>query len=203
MPSESLFYMSYAALWALVLFQTLVMLEVVRRNPNGRPALEGLQAFGSSNPMLESGSPAPTFEATDIHTGAQVSPSKWAGQRLLLGFLSPECSTCIAVSDELVTYSKVNDAQLVVVCRGTDDPCKKFSAEYFASFPVIVDEKGSISEKFLVEHTPTAVIIDEDGRILRYGFPRPTTGMGLSDLLEVEQQRGATNGRAADRVPAL
>jgi peroxiredoxin len=162
------FYISYAALWALVIFQSLVLLGVVRTiyRANTRPVP---QTPPSSNGQLI-GQPLPKFDALDVF-GAPIDDSSLVGRLSALLFVAPDCSTCIASLDEVDALKLKANGSVVVVCRAGQDECRKLSETYGLEVPVIVDEDRRISELFGVQVTPTAVLVGRSGRIQTYGHP--------------------------------
>jgi len=183
MSDSPLFLLSYLALWALVIFQTLVLLELVRQDRH--PAAAGSSASADDSAlgdMLVTGSVAPEFEARDIVNGRVVHSSSLRGRPLALIFVSPTCSSCEAVADELAGYQRRSGAQLVLLCRGGQADCAGFVRSHFADSLALLDEDGAAAKRYKVISTPTAVLLDSQGRILRYGFPRPKLQLGLEDL---------------------
>ena len=162
------FYISYAALWALVVFQSLVLLGVVRTiyGANARPVPP---ASPMTNGQLV-GQPIPKFTALDVF-GAPVDESSLAGRLGALLFVSPDCSTCIASLDEVEALKVKTNGNVVVVCRAEQGECRELSKAYGLEVPVIVDEDRRVSELFGVQVTPTAVLVGRSGRIQTYGHP--------------------------------
>ena len=162
------FYISYAALWALVVFQSLVLLGVVRTiyRANARPV-------PPTSPVTNGqlvGQPLPKFTALDVF-GSPVDDSSLAGRLSALLFVSPDCSTCMASLDEVEALKLKTSGSVVVVCRAGQGECKELSEAYGLEVPVIVDEDRRVSELFGVQVTPTAVLVGRSGRIQTYGHP--------------------------------
>jgi peroxiredoxin len=162
------FYISYAALWALAVFQSLVLLGVVRTlyraNAHAVP-----QASPATNGHLI-GQPIPKFNALDVF-GSPVDEASLAGRLSALLFVSPDCSTCMASLDEVEALKLKVNGSVVVVCRADQDECRELSEAYGLEVPVIVDEDRRVSELFGVQITPTAVLVGRSGRIQTYGHP--------------------------------
>lgn len=175
-----LFQLSYFVLWGLVLFQTLVLLEVVRRVSSG----QGVGTIGDSSlvasNLLESGSPAPAFSASEIRNGqVVVSESFWERPTLLV-FVAPDCAACRGIGKELEEISWRDEVHIVALCQGNADHCARWSLENLPEINVLFDEGGKIAEAFRVRGTPTAVLVDEAWNIWRYGTPGSAHRLGLA-----------------------
>lgn len=182
MSDGPLFLLSYLALWALVIFQTLVLLELVRQDRHPAATTTASPDDNALGDMLVSGSVAPEFEGRDIASGTVVHSSSLRGRPLALIFVSPTCSSCEAIAGELAAYQRRSGAQLVLLCRGGLGDCTGFVRSHFADTLALQDEDGAAAKRYKVISTPTAVLLDGQGRILRYGFPRPKLQLGLEDV---------------------
>lgn len=179
---NTVFYISYAALWAIVVFQTLVMLGLTRSLHQARQA--GSIADTSDAGGLE-GRQAPAFSAVDI-AGAPVSNASFAGSYTALLFVSPDCQTCAVTLEQLEALRLKTDGSVIVICRSGGEACAQLADTYRLTTPVIVDEDLEISRLFRVMAAPTAVIVDAEGRVESYGQP-----MGPDEL---EQFMGHRDG---------
>jgi peroxiredoxin len=171
----TVFYASYAALWALVVFQTLVLLGMTRALHEARQA--GSLAELAGGHELE-GREAPTFSTVDI-SGAPVSNESFDGRYTALLFVSPDCQTCAVTLEQLEALREKTSGSVIVFCRSADDRCAQLAQTYHLSVPVVVDEDLEISRLFRVMAAPTAVLVDASGRIASYGQP-----MGPDELAE-------------------
>lgn len=132
--------------------------------------------------MLVTGSIAPAFEGRNVIADGITRSSFFRGQRLALVFVSPSCSSCEAIADELKSYQRQSGSELLLLCRGSEGHCADFVRSNFGEVRAILDEEGTVAGRYKVTSTPTAVLLDQDGKILRYGFPRPKLQLGLEDL---------------------
>lgn len=178
----TIFYVSFAAMWVLVIFHSLVLLELVRQQAIWH-AQQGPSPAEISD-LLETGTSAPEINAPDVYTGTLVSSAVWRGSRTVLVFVSPTCTACELVADELQRFSRPLHVRLILICHGNADTCKMFANSRFPGKLTLLDSDNSIAQQFRVRGTPTAVIIDEDWRILRYGFPKTITTMEIDSLLQ-------------------
>lgn len=165
----AIFHISYALLWTLVIFQSLVLLGLVRTvyRTNARPVPDAMPA---SNGSLI-GQPVPNFTAIDVSGKPFDDRSLPSGLSALL-FVTPDCATCMASLEEINALNAKVSGSLIVVCRAGIEECVRLRATYgLEGVAVIVDEDRNVSERFDVYATPTAVLIGANGRIRTYGHP--------------------------------
>jgi cytochrome c biogenesis protein CcmG, thiol:disulfide interchange protein DsbE len=165
-----IFYVSYVLLWAVVVFQSLVLLGIVRLVRH--PASTGGSDVAVTSTGALIGEPAPSFRAVDIDGNRFDTTSLPATLNALL-FVTPDCVTCMASLEELNGLRERVDGSLAVVCRGTADECRRVRELYELDdqIPVVVDSAHDVSDAFEVLGTPTAVLIGGNGRIRSYGHP--------------------------------
>jgi peroxiredoxin len=178
------FYLSYAALWALVIFQSLVLLGVVRnvyRLQQDRPTT------ASSATMRDR--PMPEFTAVDL-SGEAVVSGAFAGRLTGLLFVGSDCETCALTLHDLDALHAKADRNMIVICQGPRNQCAQLAEVYGITAPVVADEDRQISDLFEITRVPTAVIVDENGQIASFGHP--LGGEQLEELIATA--RGETNG---------
>ena len=163
------FYISYAVLWVLVVFQSLVLLGLVRTVYRADAEPAPATPAGGDGELV--GQLAPQFTARDV-SGASLDNGVLAGRPSALLFVTPDCTSCIATLDEVEALRAKVDGNVIVVCRAGQDECAQLRATYgLDSVPVIVDEDLEISALFDVHVAPTAVLLSASGRIQTYGQP--------------------------------
>lgn len=158
------FEVSYVALWALVLLQAVVLVGVAH-------SLFRLRASGAGSDERMRGRKARRFTAIDIN-GSPVSTADMAGQPYAVLFVSPSCSSCNVSLDELGALSSKADGNVIVVCRGEVADCRRLAEGYGLLAPVVADPAFEVSSLFEVNSVPTAVVVDANGTITRYGHPQ-------------------------------
>jgi len=164
------FWVSYALLWALAVFSSLVLLGLVRATYGGRDEAQQPDLPQDALGSLGAGTPAPAVVATRLN-GARFASGDWAGQRTALLFVSPDCMSCKVTLPELEALHHKVDGNLVVVCRSTRGRCAQMAEEYGLSVPVIVDDDEDVSRQFSIDIAPTAVLIATDGTVEASGHP--------------------------------
>jgi peroxiredoxin len=132
---------------------------------------------------------------------------------VLLDFWATWCEPCVASLPELERIQQRYLARgLTVVGISVDGPrnfskVRPFVSRYGLTFPVVLDEDGSLSERYQVRALPTSFLIDGAGRVVHVqtGY-RP----GINDEVEAavrvltgpaRADSGADSSHAAPRTP--
>ncbi len=136
----------------------------------GSPVVEGPDAIGAllertvgelSRTML--GTPAPQVELPDLN-GAIVSLNYFGGKRLVVLFWDPECQFCGEMLPDLRAWEDNAPEEaptLLVVSTGTEEATRKLGL----SLPVLLDAELDAARAFGAPGAPSAVLIDEQGRV--------------------------------------
>lgn len=165
------FTATYVALWALVLFQTLVIIGLLRELAEIRRLAED----GRLPQRLPLGARGPHLSGTDPRTGAAVDTALFAGRELVLLFVSPGCQFCWRLADATRKLPALAaDAALsrIAVCRGSAEECAGLVAAFAPDVPALLDASGSMSQRYGVRSTPVVFVLDRDGRVRGSGSPR-------------------------------
>jgi peroxiredoxin len=104
------------------------------------------------------GDPAPTLYLPDT-SGEHVDLRQSLGRMVVVVFWSPTCGYCDAMRDDLAAWAASRDADalkvLLVSAAPDDGPIQ----------PILVDEDGATATAFGSHGTPSAFLIDAEGRI--------------------------------------
>lgn len=165
----------HPALGVLIATTALVALAIL---PRIVPMSRGLQ-----------GRPAPVFALDVVANGAtdaRINLGDLRGRPILLDFWASWCGPCALeapVVDRLARrYAKKG---LVVVGVNTSDSpevVRAYAARKGLSYPMVVDESGSVSAQYGVHHLPTLVIIDKQGNVQSF-TPGLIDDASLSELV--------------------
>jgi peroxiredoxin len=188
MPSDTslVFYLSYAALWILVVFQGLILLGLLRMVSQRTETATGQSAF-SDEVGLRSGQVAPKFSALDL-SGAQINSKDFVDHMTALLFVSPNCPSCTATLYEMEALSQKAQGNLILICRGKGGDCSRLTDTHKLEIRMVADEDERISRLFGVSSFPTAVLVNESNRIQSYG--RPKRSEELQELLDKTEEIG-------------
>lgn len=159
------FWLSFGALWLLVLFMSLVLLGLVRTVY--RLQRDGALATGADGTLR--GQPIPEFAATDL-SGNAVTSASIAGRLTALLFVGSDCASCTMTLHDLAALDAKAD-DMIVVCQGEREACADLAETYRIVAPVVPDENLELSELFRIQTVPTAVIASTAGTIASIGHP--------------------------------
>ncbi len=118
---------------------------------------------------LKVGKKAPDFTLPSV-TGGQVSLRDFAGRKLLLVFTQAGCGPCHDIAPEFNRLQAKGEHQVLVVNNGEPAETRQWAADVHARFPVLVQEKFSLSKRYEIFVTPFAFLIDEEGLIASSGI---------------------------------
>ncbi|MEN8256740.1 MAG: TlpA disulfide reductase family protein [Thermodesulfobacteriota bacterium] len=129
-----------------------------------------LAACGQSQqaPELQVGGPAPGFSGLDI-SGNSFDLADFSGKPVIIRFWSTECNYCRAdtpVFNKL--YAKYHDKGLQIAYINTLSSLpqvKEFVADLAITFPVLMDEDGTMARSYQVKLVPQTIIIDKKHNI--------------------------------------
>jgi hypothetical protein len=176
---KQLFALSYALLWGIVLLETMMLREILRRTVRFK-RLYAAPQNRSERPQLTTGTLAPDFVSQLVGSGRIVTTADLKGHSTILLFISPsDASSPVYEKLSLGTHALWHkaDGNLYLVCSGEQEACRRIMRDYHVEgfnrgrVPILLDEKGLIAASFLITGTPQAVMLDEEARVSRYGYP--------------------------------
>jgi methylamine dehydrogenase accessory protein MauD len=118
---------------------------------------------------LKVGSKAPDFTLPSA-SGAEVSLHDFVGRKVLLVFTQSQCGPCHEMVPEFNLLQEVGEYQVLVVNNGEPDETRQWAADIRVRFPVLRQEKFTLSKRYEVFATPFAFLIDEQGLIVSNGI---------------------------------
>jgi len=129
---------------------------------------------------------APEFATVDL-SGAIVDSSRFAGHLSALLFVSPNCASCGTTLDELRALLKKANGNVTVICRGGSEECARLSQYHSLGSRIVADTDDRISGMYRISSVPVAVMLNEENRIVSYGFPHREE---LEAVFDVPTPRG-------------
>jgi methylamine dehydrogenase accessory protein MauD len=164
---------SNIALWLAVLCLGFLLLGTLRALGVLSWRLEQLEATTPSRlgrDGFKVGKKAPDFTLPSAADG-EASLHDFLGRKVLLVFTQSGCGPCQAVIPELNRIHDKGEPHVLAV-NNADNPeeTRKWAAEVRARFPVLAQEKFSLSKRYQVFATPFAFLIDEKGIITSKGI---------------------------------
>jgi peroxiredoxin len=148
-----------------------------------------LTGMGSKPPQV--GGLAPPFTLNDLK-GRPVSLADYKGKVVLLNFWATWCEPCRKEMPEIQTaYEQFQDRGLVVLAVNFGenlDPAVSFVHHGNLTFPVLLDRKASVAERYGVINLPVTFLIDPEGIIRDRIFGGTLTAKGIGEAVQRLQQ---------------
>src|SRR6185369_11736572 len=156
-----------AVLCMLVLFLSFLALGTLRALGVLSWRVEQLETVTPSRvgrDGIKIGRRAPDFTLPSV-TDGEASLRDFLGRKVLLVFTQSGCGPCRAIIPELNRVHDKGEHQVVVINNGAPDETRKWASEVQARFPILAQEKLSVSKRYEVFATPFGFLIDEEGRV--------------------------------------
>jgi len=118
---------------------------------------------------LKPGKKAPDF-TLPCAAGGELSLHDFTGRKVLLVFTQSGCGPCHDMAPEFNRVQDKGAHQVLVVNNGEPEESRQWAAEIQARFPILIQEKFSLSKRYETFVTPFAFLIDEQGRIASRGI---------------------------------
>ncbi|BBI36418.1 TlpA family protein disulfide reductase [Cohnella abietis] len=114
---------------------------------------------------------APDFQLTDLE-GNVVNLSDYRGQTVLMNFWATWCQVCKAEMPHVEKlYQNYKDLDVVVLSVNVTSQernaqqVESYVDKHGLSFPVVLDEQGTVAKQYQVTAYPTTYVIDSTGKI--------------------------------------
>jgi methylamine dehydrogenase accessory protein MauD len=172
MSLNEFLFISNLILWLALLFLGFLLLGTLRSLGLLQWRLDQLQATMPTRIGREGlivGATAPEFRLPNA-AGREVSLRQYRGRNVLLVFTQSGCGPCEAIVPELLRVQERGKIQVLVVNHGSPAETGSRAAEINGRFPVLGQEKWSLSKSYQVYATPFAFLIDELGIITGKGI---------------------------------
>jgi peroxiredoxin len=129
------------------------------------------------------GKAAPPFQLTDL-TGAKETLAEYRGRPVVLNFWATWCEPCKQEMPALQAEA-ASSKDLVVLGIDNVEPAirvKPFVQQYGITFPILLDQDGTVVEQYRIIGMPTSFFVDRAG-VLRASYRGALTPEVLSQDL--------------------
>ena len=180
-----------------------IPVRVAQTNGNGQGS-NGSAHNGTAEQPSSLGKPAPDISLSDLD-GNSVTLADFAGEPTAVIFWNPGCGFCRKMLDDLKTWETERPAgspRALVVSTGTVDANK----EQGIASTVILDEGFATGRAFGVSGTPSAVLVDENGRIASapaVGGPRVMAMLTGEEIVPEAPATPSVVLKEGDDAPAI
>lgn len=165
---STLFYVSYGALWLLLLVMAGLLLLLYRHfGVMAMGTLEGVQRDG-----LAIGAVAPLISAVTAE-GEDLAWEPKRGRAELLLFAATDCEPCADVLphvNRLTLSPGGKGVGVTAVVAGPREEAVGLVERHHPAFPCLADDGSGAFDRYLVRVTPFGFVIGPDGRILAKGL---------------------------------
>jgi peroxiredoxin len=165
---------SIIALWVLVLFETVLLLLLLRalgqlRQQGTFPRNQKLSSESQEEWGLALGELAPSFVVLDSDNRA-FKTNDFQGQNRILAFILPGCSSCSNTVKALNTFLLSNHDITILVIGSSDINLNlAYAAEQDAKFSVLAPASGFDGELYRIRGVPFVFVLDELGIVRAKG----------------------------------
>lgn len=157
------------------------------------PLMAGGQQATSEVTAPEVGALAPDFVLPDLN-GAQVRLADYRGKVVFLNFWAPWCPSCrfeMPAMPAVYQRFKAQGLEILAISidRGGRQQTVQYATEHRLPFPVLLDPRHEVMDRYRVTFIPTHVLIDRQGRMrsIHVGpkdWQQPDTWRVLEPLLQ-------------------
>ncbi|MDQ6788251.1 MAG: redoxin family protein [Acidobacteriota bacterium] len=128
------------------------------------------QNFDGEPVFIENGTPTklgvslPEFFESDVFDKS-IASNDFFGKKTLVTFWSSTCPHCVNMLNDLRDWDKsksVTEPNLLVLSEGEAEPHRAMNLQS----PIVLDKERKISKELGMQGTPSAVLINEDGKII-------------------------------------
>ena len=194
------FYVSYAALWVLVIVQGVLLLLVYRHfGMMTLGTMEGVQRDG-----LGVGDRAPSIYGASSD-GAETVWEPRGDSPALVVFAATDCEPCSVIMPIVDRIARARDGSLrvVTVVPGPSDAAQSAVSQYGLSSNCIGEDGSGVFDAYRVRVTPFAFVVGEDAIVRAKGLC--SDPLMLRDLLvaggldEISEDMGVVTARDSAR----
>ncbi len=168
---SGLWLASYAALWALTLANSVLLVGLLRQVGLLNKSIPNQPApdIGEIGPPI--GSRLPEISQPSMAGHGRVNIGEPGATQTLLAILTPTCRGCHRAAESLNTLLKTRNSTMrtFIVMRGEEESCRLFTSLFEPQCPVAWDAGERLITALQVNATPFGLLYDEAGVLVRKG----------------------------------
>ena len=148
--------------------------------------------------MLESGTPAPSFQLARLSGGAQGLQELFSKGPTLLAFFKISCPVCQLTLPYLERLAG-SGLQIVGISQDDEAPTQGFNQRFGVTFPTLLDRSNDgypASNAYGISSVPSLFVVEPDGRI-----SKAFSGFSKRDLEQLGARVGVKIFQPGDNVP--
>ncbi|MBU3114263.1 redoxin domain-containing protein [Clostridium lacusfryxellense] len=164
-------------MWNIKLIGALLIASLITLSLSGCARSNKTNVENKTNSEVKAmnqGSRAADFELKDLQ-GVNHKLSDYAGKKVYIKYWASWCSICLAGLDEMNTLAGADkDFEVINIVspgfrgeKNSEDFKKWFSGLEYKNLTVLLDEGGTIANKYEVRGYPTSVVIGSDGTLVK------------------------------------
>lgn len=128
-----------------------------------------LTAYTADDASFDVGEEAPDFTLTDLE-GNTVHLSDYRGKGVMLNFWATNCPPCRkempAIERQYQQFKEQGIEILAVNIAESHLVASRFAERYGLTFPVLLDQDRSVTQRYGIIPIPTSYFIDKDGIVV-------------------------------------
>lgn len=201
---ETIFWITYVALWVVVAVQGFAFLEMLRQTAQLREALQVYEGPKEQTDLYRIGEELPASNAREALTGEPVRWHERLGRELsVLVVLHPGCLTCHSVAEglpKLIISSDAETAVIPVVEGRNVEAARAFMKELrLDPAATVLDEEPSLSRALNITVKPAAVVLH--GSTVATASTIQSAAQVEVLILDAQRRLQARQREAASRAP--
>ncbi|KAB7671112.1 redoxin domain-containing protein [Bacillus sp. B1-b2] len=133
---------------------------------------------------IEIGEYAPNFQLKNLE-GKIVNLTDYKGKNIMLNFWTTWCPPCKKEMLDIQQISKEKENSWVVLAvnidGGNEAGVREFVQSRKLTFPILLDERDTVSNQYHILSIPTTFFIDKNGKIINKAY----TMLTLEEMREI------------------
>lgn len=120
-----------------------------------------------AEPTIKQDEPAPPINLPQLD-GTYVSLEDYKGKYVFVNFWATWCKFCVKEIPDLEAFDAANEDIVVLGVNSMESKAvvEKYVKDNKMKLPVVLDEKGIVSQQYMVSSYPTTFVLDKQGNLI-------------------------------------